>query len=88
MQLFLTQFPKYATLDFHVTGESYAGHYIPAIAKVISEENAGLDHDALALRINLKSLMIGNGLTDPLNQYDSYPDMACESNCSFTISPP
>jgi cathepsin A (carboxypeptidase C) len=26
LQLFLAAYPKYAELDFHVTGESYAGH--------------------------------------------------------------
>lgn len=86
LQLFLTQFPKYAKLDFHIAGESYAGHYIPAIARVISEENSSLGpSDTTTVRVNMKSLMIGNGLTDPLNQYDSYPEMACESNCIFLI---
>jgi cathepsin A (carboxypeptidase C) len=30
------------------------------------------------LSINLASLAIGNGLTDPLVQYEYYPDMACD----------
>lgn len=30
--------------------------------------------------VNLKSLLIGNGLTDPLIQYKYYPKMACENN--------
>lgn len=31
------------------------------------------------VNINLKSLLIGNGLTDPLTQYKYYPKMACEN---------
>lgn len=30
--------------------------------------------------INLKSLMIGNGLTDPLTQYQYYGKMACQND--------
>ncbi len=81
LQLFLDKYKQYAKLDFHVTGESYAGHYIPAIAQVISEQNGSLDPDNTELiPINLKSLAIGNGLTDPLHQYASYPEFACNNS--------
>ncbi|KAI9034268.1 Alpha/Beta hydrolase protein [Hyaloraphidium curvatum] len=77
MRLFFAKFPKYTSSDFHVFGESYAGHYIPAIGSTIVENNkkAGKDKP----KINLKSLGIGNGLVDPLNQYEFYPEMACNS---------
>ncbi|KAI9205610.1 Alpha/Beta hydrolase protein [Polychytrium aggregatum] len=77
LQLFLGSNEKYIDLPFHVTGESYAGHYVPAIGKVIADHNneAGPDETEI-LPINLASLAIGNGLTDPLNQYSAYADMA------------
>ncbi|KAJ1343781.1 hypothetical protein BSLG_001673 [Batrachochytrium salamandrivorans] len=40
LQLFFQKYTKYSKLPFFVTGESYAGHYIPAIGKTISEGNA------------------------------------------------
>lgn len=69
LTLFFKQFPEYAHQDFHITGESYAGHYIPALASEI------LSHKKR--NINLKSMMIGNGLTDGLTQYGYYRPMAC-----------
>ncbi|TQW01031.1 carboxypeptidase Y precursor [Cordyceps javanica] len=69
LKLFFQQFPQYAKQDFHIAGESYAGHYIPDdAAEILSHSDSG---------INLKSILIGNGLTDAYNQYPQYPDMAC-----------
>ncbi|KAK5019284.1 carboxypeptidase Y-like protein A [Cryomyces antarcticus] len=69
LTLFFKQFPEYAHQDFHISGESYAGHYIPVFANEI------LSHKKT--NINLKSLLIGNGLTDGLTQYAYYRPMAC-----------
>jgi cathepsin A (carboxypeptidase C) len=69
LSLFFQQFPEYSDLDFHISGESYAGHYIPVFADEI------LSHDDR--NFELTSLLIGNGLTDPLSQYDMYEPMAC-----------
>lgn len=69
LTLFFKQFPEYAHQDFHIAGESYAGHYIPVFTSQI------LSHKKR--NINLKSVLIGNGLTDALTQYAYYRPMAC-----------
>merc|ERR1712093_319808 len=69
LTLFFKQFPEYATQPFHISGESYAGHYIPVFASEI------LSHKKR--NINLQSILIGNGLTDGLTQYPEYRPMAC-----------
>ncbi|KAG0004316.1 hypothetical protein BGZ65_000581 [Modicella reniformis] len=84
LQVFFKEFPQYQRLDFHIAGESYAGHYIPAIAQEINRANkkiatplfrpSGVQH------VNLASILIGNGLTDPKTQYKYYPDMACRNS--------
>jgi cathepsin A (carboxypeptidase C) len=69
LTLFFKQFPEYAKQDFHIAGESYAGHYIPVFAHEIMSHKK--------TNINLKSVLIGNGLTDGLTQYAYYKPMAC-----------
>jgi len=69
LTLFFKQFPEYSHQSFHISGESYAGHYIPVFASEI------LSHKKR--NINLKSVLIGNGLTDGLTQYEYYRPMAC-----------
>ncbi|KAF2271875.1 uncharacterized protein EI97DRAFT_241984 [Westerdykella ornata] len=69
LTLFFKQFPEYSKQSFHIAGESYAGHYIPVFASEI------LSHKKR--NINLQSVLIGNGLTDGLTQYEYYRPMAC-----------
>lgn len=63
LQQFFLLFPELQKNDFFVTGESYAGKYVPAISYTIHQKNA----DA-KLKINLKGLSMGNGLSDPEHQ--------------------
>ncbi|XP_046426243.1 venom serine carboxypeptidase [Neodiprion fabricii] len=60
---FFTLFPELQENDFFVTGESYGGKYVPAVSHAIKDFNI-----KAKLKINLKGLAIGNGLTDPENQ--------------------
>lgn len=88
LQLFLESFKKYSNLPFVVTGESYAGHYIPAIANQIQTQNLQLkqSNPHQLANINLVSIAIGNGLTDPAVQYEYYPDMACDTKYGPVLS--
>lgn len=61
---FLHLFPELQMNNFFITGESYAGKYIPAFAYTIHKKNPAAD-----LKINLKGMAIGDGLTDPINQF-------------------
>ncbi|RZF45122.1 hypothetical protein LSTR_LSTR011966 [Laodelphax striatellus] len=59
---FFQLFPSLRKNEFFITGESYAGKYIPALAYAIHKDNQNSES-----KINLKGLFIGNGLTDPVN---------------------
>ncbi|KAF0362260.1 peptidase S10, serine carboxypeptidase [Gigaspora margarita] len=80
LQIFFREFHNYAKLDFHLAGESFAGQWLPAIAFDINKYN--YNHDAIRnfIHINLESILIGNGLMNPLVQFKYYPDMACDSS--------
>ena len=64
LQIFLKDYPKYSKSNFTVTGESYAGHYIPAIAHAIQESNliVSQSNPKNLMTVNLESIAIGNGV--------------------------
>ncbi|KAL4181915.1 hypothetical protein AMTRI_Chr12g239790 [Amborella trichopoda] len=62
----LARFPEYRYREFYICGESYAGHYIPQLAKKIEEYNKITTKPYL---INLKGILVGNGVMD--NYYDN-----------------
>ncbi|KAF8408213.1 hypothetical protein HHK36_007358 [Tetracentron sinense] len=59
----LDRFPRYKHRDIYLTGESYAGHYVPQLAKQI------MSYNKTKHPINLKGIMVGNAVTD--NYYDN-----------------
>jgi len=54
---FLERFPEYKTSDMYISGESYAGIYVPYLA---FENTVAKVED----RLNIKGLIIVNGVTD------------------------
>lgn len=52
------KFPEYKTRDLVITGESYAGHYIPQLAEKILRHNTNPG----AYKFNLGAITIGNPL--------------------------
>lgn len=67
---FYAKFPEYQNNSLFVSGESYAGIYVPYLAMRIHQYNemAVLDKST---KINLKGILVGNGATDW--QYDTTP---------------
>eukprot|EP00316_Scyphosphaera_apsteinii_P004530 CAMPEP_0119320092 /NCGR_PEP_ID=MMETSP1333-20130426/51385_1 /TAXON_ID=418940 /ORGANISM="Scyphosphaera apsteinii, Strain RCC1455" /LENGTH=480 /DNA_ID=CAMNT_0007326703 /DNA_START=63 /DNA_END=1505 /DNA_ORIENTATION=+ len=71
-QAWFKHHPKYASLPFFIAAESYGGHYAPALAQYIQQQNGV----RAGLPVNLRGVLIGDGLVDPLHQYPSYPAYA------------
>jgi len=79
-QLFFGRFPEYARAKFHMAGESYGGTYVPNAAAVFHKKNKELEVNPVPgmIKINLASVILANGWTNPLEQYSSIPDWICE----------
>jgi len=64
---FFTLFPDLKASDLYLTGESYAGKYIPALASRVHR-------DWPQPKVNLRGLAIGDGFTDPPGMVQAYAD--------------
>jgi cathepsin A (carboxypeptidase C) len=92
LQLFVGKYKKYRANDFHISGESYAGTYLPTIAHVIHNGNKRSSPSSVSLaptlpKLNFKSVLIGNGLSDPAIQFGSVPEYACDSKYAVYDDP-
>lgn len=66
---FLAQNPSFRTRPIYITGESYAGKYVPTFGYYVLKKNLRLP---VSKRINLAGVAIGNGLTDPITQVTTH----------------
>ncbi|GMJ08177.1 serine carboxypeptidase-like 50 [Hibiscus trionum] len=62
---FISLDPLFKHRPIYITGESYAGKYVPAIGYYILKQNTRL---AASERVNLRGVAIGDGFTDPETQ--------------------
>ena len=58
---FFEKFPEYKNRELYLSGESYAGIYIPYFATRILDYNLT---QPTATKVNLKGILIGNGVSD------------------------
>jgi len=83
LQAFFQTYPDYASSPLYIVGESYAGHYVPAISHRIYEGNNSPPPNTITL--NFAGLSIGNGLTNPEEQYQWYPEMGHNNSHGIQI---
>lgn len=74
LQAFYKAHPQMLGAELFIAVESYGGHWGPAAAYAIYEGNSNLQPGDVY--IPLAGLSIGNGLTNPLVQYQYYPYLA------------
>ncbi|RQM19668.1 hypothetical protein B5M09_002717 [Aphanomyces astaci] len=85
LENFLAQHPELHRRRLYLTGESYAGHYIPGIAHTILQGNA-VKPSSEAL--NLQGILIVNGLTNVQVQVAQHElDMVFENAYNVTLVP-
>ena len=64
---FFRKFPNLKKNDFYISGESYAGIYVPYLANEIINRNK---LPTTETKINLKGILVGNACTDPRECYE------------------
>lgn len=78
LQLFVSDiFPDLLDREFHITGESYAGHYVPTLGAQIVTQNILYPQRP---QVNLKSVFVGNGYVSPLHTSFGYWETLCTTN--------
>lgn len=66
---YIGKFPEYVKNDLYISGESYAGIYVPYLALKI--HNYNLKAPEGGFKMNLKGFIVGNGVTNW--KYDGIP---------------
>ena len=86
----LAAFPEYQSNDFFITGESYAGVYIPTTAHVLLEEGCASTNGAA---VNLKGVAVGNGCTgtdagtcSPQRSVNTFEELAAQGFVSWSTA--
>lgn len=78
LQLFVTDvFTDLKHREFHITGESYAGHYVPTLGAQIVSQNILYPKRP---QINLQSIFVGNAYVSPLDTAFGYWETLCTTN--------
>lgn len=58
------KFPEYKANELYVSGESYAGIYVPYLTWQIYQNNLQAAFNTNLYEMNLKGMMVGNGCTN------------------------
>ncbi|CCG83207.1 Carboxypeptidase Y [Taphrina deformans PYCC 5710] len=78
LKLWYHRFPHTRSNDFHMSGESYAGHYLPKFADHIVKHNEEAQRlSKPSNMIPLKSIIMGNGLYDISIQQTTIYNTTC-----------
>ncbi|KAF7309959.1 Carboxypeptidase [Mycena indigotica] len=89
LQIFLadSRFSRLTTADVAIWTESYGGHYGPAFATYFLSQNSAIAAGTVSgVKLNLKTLGIGNGLTDAISQYPGYISYATSNPYGALVS--
>lgn len=64
LQLFYQKFPEFLSNELYITGESYAGLYVPYLTWQVYQNNLRAKFDNKTQAYNIKGFAVGNGATD------------------------
>ena len=71
MDNFYREWPHLKAHPLYITGESFAGHYVPAFARTILQNKTWVNETG----VKLTGIAIGDGWVDPVNQFNYYDSL-------------
>ncbi|KAJ5610852.1 carboxypeptidase Y [Penicillium lagena] len=78
LQLFITEvFPDKQNVPFHLSGESFAGKYVPYLGSQIVRQNKRYPNQP---QVPLQSCLVGNGYMSPKDSAFGYWETLCTTN--------
>lgn len=89
VQGFLSVFPAYQSRDLHLASISYGGHYGPVFGQYFETQNERIVSGKIknGIKLNLKTLFIGNGWYDPQLQYAAFYNYTVSPGNSYDFRP-
>ncbi|KAI0405438.1 Alpha/Beta hydrolase protein [Xylaria palmicola] len=87
LQGFMGAFPQYARHGFHFATESYGGHYGPIFNDFIEQMNDRHKPGDKYRKIDLETVLIGNGWYDPIVQYQAYYNFTVFPGNTYDYAP-
>ncbi|KAB8255071.1 alpha/beta-hydrolase [Aspergillus pseudonomiae] len=83
LQLFVSEvFPHKRSSPVHLSGESYAGKYIPYLGSQILKQNQRYPTEP---QIHLQSCLVGNGFMSPMDSMYGYWETLCTTNPGVSV---
>lgn len=79
MEQFYDMYPEQRKADLYIAGQSYAGKFIPSVAKGIMDRNQRVAEDKErvdSFQIPIKGISLGNTMSDPILQIKIHADHA------------
>ena len=83
LKFFNDKFPDFKGNEIYLSGESYAGIYVPYLLDKIDQHNKDNKDDTIVFKPNLKGMAVINGATN--YEYDVYPSMLETAYSHFLI---
>ncbi|EGX90665.1 serine carboxypeptidase, putative [Cordyceps militaris CM01] len=85
LQGFMGAFPQYSRRGVHLVSQSYGGHYAPVFADYFVKQNEKSIPGAA--HIDLKSVLIGNGVYHPITQFQFLYNFTVAPGHTYDFSP-
>ena len=84
LSLFCESFPHLSELPLHLAGESFGGHYVPAIVQHVIRSHSQPSKNPNVFRGHFDSIILANAFVDPVSSLLGSYEFLCTSSPEAT----